>query len=129
MTELTHEKIDKMEAGREMDLTVSKLMFGKTHLYYRCPHFDEYGRMLAFCSCPNLHSFSTDISAAWEVVEKMLDITDKNVCVQMASFNIDVQAKDCYVAWVDRDGMTKWSGADTAPLAICKAALKAVIKE
>ena len=57
-----------MEAGPELDLLVEQVIFSKPKHYYDCPHFDKKtGRLLSFCSCPDLPRRSKDIAAAWEV--------------------------------------------------------------
>jgi hypothetical protein len=53
--------------GRELDAKVAEEIFDKPPSYYDCPHFDKNGRILSFCSCPDLPRCSTDIAAAWLV--------------------------------------------------------------
>lgn len=66
-------------------------------------------------------AYSTDISATWKVVEKMR----KQVSLEVA-FELFVNESGW---WEARFGMEDFVCADTAPLAICLAALKAVAVE
>ena len=105
--------IDKMEAGPEMDALVAERVMGWTaerkpglpHLWLPPGHFISGW------------SPSTDISAAWQVVEKMLE--------KHEAFHLEyIPDKQWYAMfWF----ATYFTSADTAPLAICRAALKAVV--
>lgn len=96
--------IDAMEAGREMDALVARQVMG-------WPEQDCHPGALAWAGW----SPSTDIDSAWDVVEKMIE-----------KHRVDLHGlrggKDwrCWVAGFDH------ADAPTAPLAICRAALKAV---
>lgn len=63
--------------------------------------------------------YSTDISAAWQVVEKLGMVTIENATPH-GPWSVGFTAHDC-------EGEPHWVHveADTAPLAICLAALKA----
>lgn len=63
--------IREMPAGRELDALVAEKVFNKPPSYYNCPHFDENGRILSFCSCPSLPLYSTDIAAALIALEEI----------------------------------------------------------
>lgn len=104
-------------AGRELDAEVAEKVMGLD----RKPWTDEDDVM----HFPPTELFSTDISAAWQVVEKMREHTKQCVLVE-ASTNPEE-----YLCTVGRHYRGQWfkshqSKADTAPLAICLAALKAV---
>lgn len=77
---------------------------------------------------PPLHRYSTDISAAWEVVEKIVSLTcDESF--HLDSLGFDGEEWRC-ILWQINDEKS-WSlrvvgEAATAPEAICLAALKAV---
>jgi len=116
--------IDELEAGRELDaLVAEKVMKCKTatkewngvlHPFCCCDGSDHEQRctyvpgMLAY--------YSTDIAAAWEVVERF----DNFSLSRAWSMNGQKVGVACWLAggFVDL--------AATAPLAICRAALKAV---
>lgn len=107
-----------MEPERELDSEIAEKVFG-------CHPVND-GDYLCQCSdssphgqpgLENIHEYSTDISAAWEVVEKTND-----------TFSLENKHEwEC-----DRfDGFKACFGgacaiAETAPHAICLAALKAV---
>lgn len=93
---------------------------------------DWDGRSLSFRGYQNttLRKFSTDIAAAWQVVEKMRELQPK------ASGGFDkfefmlnrYEQSGQWVCQVAADPNGDWStmakaDADTAPLAICRAAL------
>jgi hypothetical protein len=113
MKTLTHQQIDEMPAGREMDELIAEEVMG----------LDGSSVMWTAGIPPHpcYSHYSTDIAAAWEVAKK---------------FNLTMLQK---VSWNNPQGWT-WNAycgdasgsdlkdayADTAPLAICRAALKAV---
>jgi hypothetical protein len=99
---MTRDEVMNMSVGREMDVTVG---------YH----------VMDLHAPPEIYpDYSTDIAAAWEVVNKS------------SSFMVTMQDEDL--------GYTKWyceyatetgyfeAEADTAPLAICRAALLAVME-
>ena len=109
-----------MDAGREMDVVIHMKVFGhpRNVPVMRDPGFlyrqTEAGWVKEFAP-----AYSTDIAAAWLVVEKC------------EYFNIERENKfvgtwQCDVVIDVRGGS---ASADTAPLAICRAALKAVEAE
>jgi len=139
-------KIDDMKAGRELDALVAEkvmgwigsvfkgptLRIGNRYLHegdpiWTTPEGDLYHRARSIDGsyvgddCPH---YSTDIAAAWQVVEK---VREKYV------INIEI---DCENIWVElwQDSTDEPSNykqvadeyGDTAPLAICLAALKAI---
>ena len=128
---LTAEQIDVMPAGREMDaLVAERVMVLKVDYEFddpRVPEFvdryDEWGY---------LPEYSTDIAATWLVVEKLVDNCD------MIDFFIECWSDgEWFVAshpmgYSSRkpqatcDG--KITGKPSAPLAICRMALKTVIE-
>jgi len=127
---LTHEQIDAMEAGREMDALVAELVMGwfcdRRGVYHSSPSDDSLFGVLWSNDGEECDLFepSTDIAAAWQVVEKLLS-KDYEV-------HIEVDKDDCAVTiWHDPDNSSYWieiAGADSksTPLAICRAALKVV---
>lgn len=106
---MTNEDIDKMEAGPELDKLVNEKVFG-----IQLNEFDDI---------TSIKPYSTDIAAAWEVVEKLKgDPIDSKIDW---SWNPEI-------SWLD--GNRGWSVvlrgcegvAPTVQLAICRAALSAV---
>ena len=131
---MNRKEILNMPAGREMDLLVIeevlKWKFRYSTLFFNegaLDHFvDDKGdsRILGF-------SPSTDISAAWDVVEKMREI-DHYICPQIYWDDQDGLEPGCWVAEFNRyakkinDYRHFEAVANTAPLAICRAALLTV---
>jgi hypothetical protein len=133
------EDIDKLEAGRELDILIAERIFGwvwvvatawnarwlcepdryqtanpkwpkwdgSTEVLVRYPQQcepDEHGY---------LPQYSSDIAAAWEVVEKM------------KAFSLGQRVDGSWQCWWWQ-GVHMGAHGETAPLAICRAALKAL---
>jgi hypothetical protein len=119
---MNKEELLNMQAGYEMDLLVAeKLMGWKWFHYEEASYFrrnDVFDYVIIVdklrgqtCVFNNsLPKFSTEISAAWEVIEK-LGLTD---------FSIEKVGDHYCVNLVIESAC-----AETAPLAICRAALMA----
>lgn len=117
--------IDEMPAGREIDALILELIFEK-----KACHCKSDPSMCAFgpnhcLTCdgwmPRFHS--TNIAAAWEVVEK-LGQKELNFFIESCKPHYNWWAQ-----FVPHNKDDEVHGeADTAPLAICRAALKAVMK-
>jgi hypothetical protein len=118
-------RYDFMEAGRELDqLIATKVM---KHTVFSISPIVLIGLQEANenGATRDLAHYSTDISAAWEVVEKF-----QKEAWKVTVSNLGDRSKfenDDYIfdRWICRVG-TNRAKADTAPLAICLAALKAV---
>lgn len=112
-------EIDEMQAGPELDALVGEFMgepkCDRHHTYGECFH--------GFFGKP----YSTDIAAAWEVLEKLRDLD--MFCDLTASYYDPVRKR--WTKWTvelnDKDD-SKFED-DSAPLAICRAALKATASE
>lgn len=110
--------IDTMSAGREMDALVAKKVMGYVTLRVQGGEVWSWGdgrwRLKTW-------SPSTDIAAAWEVVARL-----NTLGIHLWA----VGQEDALPGW-QADFGRNWQSAhqawaDTAPLAICRAALKAV---
>lgn len=107
---LTREDILKMEPGRELDALVAKhVMFPR--------HTHPLSEVKGWCQ-----KYSADISAAWEVVEK---ISKKDNVKFSIDFDYSVNGK-WNAGFNYNSGSYAGNAAVTAPLAICRAALLAV---
>lgn len=99
--------IDKLAAGRELDILVAEKVFGLTvvpdPVTLRGVSIGEAGQ-----NGEDLPKYSADIAAAWKVLEQF-----PSSCLSKAG------NWSCMIA--NGPGV-----ADTAPLAICRAALKAL---
>ena len=110
-------QVDEMEAGRELDALVAEKVMGVKPEQVYCDisgrnisrYFDLEDRM-------RIESYSTDIGAAWQVLERVaeswLPCVMHNGMTWIAEFESLIEFHTAY--------------ADTAPLAICRAALMAV---
>lgn len=129
---MNRDEILAMPAGRGMDALIAEKVMGNSEYYYYCPHFDDKGRMLSFCSCPELPRFSTDIAAVWLLAEKLGFV----IGPEWSGGFDSVRVGWCvYRDWISAAADT-WSNdadahslamAPTAPLAICRASLIAVL--
>jgi hypothetical protein len=134
---------DTLPAGRELDALVAEKVFGcnvkwpmgeggrgycdckpkRTRYYKTWPHgiTTEEG-----CNYPELHEYSESIAAAWEVVEKLLSIYPGfRVEAHVAYQSISEERRVFWTAGEDDDRSDWHASGPTAPLAICRAALKA----
>ena len=105
---MTREEIMSMNSGRELDVLIAKNVMGHEV-------FVEYT------------NYSTDVSAAWEIVEKFNGVIIDR-CDIKTGWRIGL-AKDEFVTdssnCITSDNLVE---ADTAPHAICLAALIAVME-
>lgn len=167
---MTHDEIDALPAGRELDTLVAEWVMGlmpcdqwkavewdgdvgaacmihdggcyAVGIRESCEHVEKYENPMALPirtaeSChwssrrflgPSL--YSTDIAAAWLVVEKL-----RERCVQISMIWAPANpAKNCREGWSCAPWLEEPAAgtmfsvpiSETAPLAICRAALKAV---
>lgn len=110
-----------MKVWRELDVLVAEMVIGRKIIPYKTApwrdpilYIDERapGGILRF-----LPNYSTDITDAWEVVEKVGQ-NFVRLYIENGKWN----------AWIrnSHENSTAMESAETAPLAICLAALKAV---
>lgn len=112
--EMTRDEILNMPAGREMDAEIIEKVFGRILIKPRSealkyPHTD-WGST----TVNEIPHFSTDIADAWEVVDKVPNPSQFFDCEKFEG------------KWTASFGGQYVVAADTAPLAICRAALLAV---
>ncbi|MBY0205283.1 BC1872 family protein [Paenibacillus cucumis (ex Kampfer et al. 2016)] len=110
-TALTREQVPELKKGRELDSHVALIVMGvkEVTIVGKYHFIDSLDTPL-----PN---YSTDISAAWDVLNKMI------------YFGMEVNV-GFYEKWdcaLDYRGTNWCEQAETAPEAICKAALLAVL--
>jgi len=139
------EDIENMPAGRELDAIITERVMGWiwcvwVYTYTTPPY--PYGQRFRFLGEPDRYAnwlekwdgkeempnysqseeyewpeYSTDIAAAWQVVEKFPGVTIQH--------NPDTNRWHVYLRKVEGG----YADADTAPLAICRAALLAVSQQ
>lgn len=112
-----------MQAGREMDALVAEMVMGYQWQDGALQHDDLPGG--GRCHPRSVMNppppYSTSIEAAWQVVEKLQDIPGYEL------LDIRLRRKHGVAIMTDAGSCMKCLvTADTAPLAICLAALKAV---
>lgn len=119
---MTRDEILNMPAGRVLDAVVAERVLNWTHIKHN-ELLNEYSvgkdPDVGWRVIPN---FSTDIAAAWEVVEKMPFGYELRLCDYKGSI-VRWQAE-----FHEPGAKTLMVWADTAPLAICRAALLAMIE-
>lgn len=121
--------MSELNAGRELDALVAERVMGLTSFKH-----DGYDGECAKCgfewdphrggpgtACPIPDPYSTDIAAAWEVVEKLC-ASGKGFTLEHPGFSPGTPDIHVFASF----GMSPYMVAETAPLAICRAALKAV---
>lgn len=117
--------IDRLEPGRELDELVAERVLGWKWGLHTFGHDLPGGPFWAIAITSVGHHvqtmprFSTDISDAWEVVERMANYGDFSI---HASRNLNAERN----GWNVVMGGDYFTNALTAPHAICLAALKAV---
>ncbi len=129
---MTHDEIDKLEAGLRLDALVAKEVMGwlilempnafgrpflkEEHWFHNGEHYwCEDGKLLSQIFDP-----SASISAAWELADQPWPIT-------IRKYPIDESNDQWEVVIFNMPGGVHFTAiAPTAPLAICRAALKAV---
>ena len=135
---MTRDESLKMEAGVSLDKLVAEKVMGWTNRYDHWWKGDDLDTIAGWSVCEGPDPFlghdvfapSTDIAAAWQVVDRML--ADKDG--KQRKFNLyrffrryDHGTKE-RVTWRLASGagwcnLLEYVEADTAPLAICRAAL------
>jgi hypothetical protein len=120
------EKLDDLIAERVMGMSADEIAVRRSPLSSALLHDHGYGRNIK-----PIPAYSTDHGAAWEVAEKM---RGKSLVMRLDRWAGDwgPDQYSCYFArcFFDRDDNPEMrllrGRADSAPLAICRAALKAV---
>lgn len=121
-------KIEEMQAGREMDALVAEKVFHskpcdkwKRLSTISMVKFDECEHGSCFPPMEGPPKYSTSISAAWEVVEKF----DSFSIIHNAFYKkLGEEFIVCELTRYEPEAYAE-GRADTAPLAICRAALSA----
>ena len=145
---MTRDEILNMQAGSGMDMLVAKWVMGytivgepgtdwyladgwKTMIDTVCFLREKFGATVASKAGFGHFHPSTDIAAAWEVVEKFAH-TSRNLKareMQFSHFWINAYPDGHWNCSLGQDNHPVIDAqADTAPLAICRAALLAVME-
>ena len=132
--------VDKLEAGWETDALVAEKVMGWKHIthFNQSPIADGWigfwdGEWPQWVKRPdedNVWQPSTDITAAWEVVEKLEYNWSLGRDVGQCSDDYETSGDKLYRFVYSAPGMPMQGiSANTAPLAICRAVLKAIQNE
>lgn len=129
---MTNEEINAMEAGRKMDVLIAETIMG-FQAVYDGPWTDTSGdvfvhkRMFLGGQEEHVPEYSTRIWHAWDIVEWLREL---GYSFDAGSWeNVD-DGNNWQVAFEKADALFPESAeAPTMPLAICRAALKAVTAE
>jgi hypothetical protein len=116
---MTEKEILSLKAGRELNIRVAEAVMGRRYTQDETFGDLEVDRQMVYGS---LQPYSEDISAAWQVMEQMKGYNpriafDTHSQKWEATFSIREAGFTCPVVL-----------ADTAPEAICKAALLALLE-
>lgn len=117
--------MSEMQAGREMDCLIAEVVFG-----WGKDTPENVSRNHGYYNCKKLLRYSTDIAAVWEVVEKMpspfgiMKGYKETYGVGKLGWVVNWCREQYCDGWDCEHGNEAW--AETAPLAICRAALKAL---
>lgn len=127
-----------MKAGRELDALVAEKVMGfkehpipwlnkeQTVLAPDCVEVSPHTARIGCSTLLFVPHYSTSIADAWQVWEKMKTLKH-NIKVELASSGEYPEETEVGVQWFDDiEGYGPFYCLGTAPLAICKAALKVV---
>lgn len=132
------DNIDEIPVGREMDIWVAEKFLGLevvrpvTPIVYENDdglHVRARGSDMKWLHCQPLVHYSTDIAAAWEVVGKLQEkglafmLFDGRTAWRMITIE---KAGEKWYAEFYNGPMRGGGCSNTAPLAICRAAFKAM---
>lgn len=117
--------MSELDAGPELDAEIARRVMGLPNvrqapwgdyaIYSACRHND--------CSDP-VPEYSTDIAAAWSVVEWAQQLRDRHGLIELCyGYGSDDW---CVSIWPDYERGRIEAYGPTAPLAICRAALKSL---
>jgi hypothetical protein len=130
--------IDEMPAGREMDALVYECVFGREKRWRfvngePCQLYGEHGFGAIGYQPYGIPLYSTNIAAAWEVVERMrstngLTLTQGRgaTIAKFSPYGYPIVDGPEGIAGRRSSLKEQVKNGNTAPLAICRAALRAV---
>lgn len=113
---------------RKIDAMITEKVMGLGVLQETVDEFSVYNLIGEFADARPLPRYSSDIAAAWEVVEKLRSAPDFVFTLVDSSHTVGHSTEwYCMVGYTRAgfDFSKAGAGANTAPLAICLAALEA----
>ena len=116
---MTKEEILSLKAGKELNIRIAKTVMRKSYA-----HDETFGDMEIDSQrvYGTLQPYSEDISAAWQVMERMKGYNPR------IAFDTLSQKWEAAFSIREADFTCPVALADTAPEAICKAALMALLE-
>jgi hypothetical protein len=121
-TTFEDDKIDDLQAGRELDALIAEKVMG-----IKCGACLQDGQLEPITmDWREIPHYSTDIAAAWEVVEKAYLVIRPSLLHGSNLQWIAGQLKGVRASGLIEIIKETYTEAETAPLAICKAALRAI---
>jgi hypothetical protein len=124
MSELTREQVLSMETGRELDALVAEKVMGLQGFRKGTPGYEgwEYIYTSNLGDNQPIPHYSSDLSAAWEVIEKFDNMTFRR------GREADGHIRHFAYIWLNSDDdKHEMCKASKMPEAVCKAALMAVM--
>lgn len=137
---MTREEILAMPAGPKLDALIAEKVMGWTSYesHLTCEDFGTRGEPLIFWNPPGMTSagatlppFSTDIAAAWQVVERLIERKVLLWVHVSPAGNYRCECRQVVQSEVTKSWYQRRAAdviAETAPLAICHAALLATLE-
>jgi hypothetical protein len=124
MDELMREMIESEPAGRQMDAWVAEYVMGLPFVHKYSGEWLHTRDPIPFVGAPIIEYYSTDIAAAWQVVEKMNKRYqfDLGSNVWSVSFVHGMPGLPDFV-----ESYVEFESIDEVPLMICRAALLATL--
>jgi len=116
------EQIERMNAGREMDALIAEDIMGWTRVYGRSGLWNTQSESVRFTN--DIPYYSIKIADAWKIIETMRE----------AGYHSRVETQICptVIFWkkglIERGPSPVTYRATSTPLAICRAALIAVME-
>lgn len=132
---MTKEEIMEMKPGPEFDILITEMVMGWKRIapvsWWKCGATFALKNAFGTIKCPKcqISSYSQDIEAAWEVVEKMMSKEYRYVLKGNFRGNGKHWCGFDNQEWVDHNPLFQSPLCDTLPLAICKAALIAITQD
>jgi hypothetical protein len=138
---MTRDEILNMPAGRELDSIIADCIFGIETVkpksrtdYVEDIHARPKGSSAKWIDCEVLKFYSSNMDAAWEVFEFVSKSSEETSLSRNAVENISIGHDSdgwmCSIWWfrdIQSSHAVEGIYADTAPLAICRAALLAIL--
>lgn len=135
---MTRDEILSMLAGYEMNKLIAEFVFGmrleENHGFAGGFYWVGNGIQFGDVRAQNVPDYSTEIEAAWVVVEKIIELFGCDVSAENRA-DIRAHTRVCICKFqygkleYDNPDLLLYVFGETVPLAICRAALLATLKD